>query len=307
MQAVTAEWGERHATALRHAWGAYRRWAATARDQKREITAWRRRVLGLTIAGAVFGAAASLAGHVGLDGGVGIPRILAGIGGVLVALAGYFTKEVLSPQREHRWVRARAVAERIKSDTFLFRTGVAPFDTAEAPAVLMDRLIEQEAGAPRAAAVEEPLDAPASRLTTDEYIRERVDDQVAFYRTREAAYERTLERGRWASVALGAVAVVLGGLGAGEWTGAVIAVITTATASVATYLYANGYKDLVVRYQTAANALEALRRRWEVTEAAAQDAARRSAFVAACEAVLLEENTGWMARWLDASAGRDGA
>jgi hypothetical protein len=73
----------------------------------------------LTLVGAVAGVIASDLGRLELPGG---PAFLPGAVGTAQrsgarALATFFTREILNPERERTWVRARSMAEALKAET----------------------------------------------------------------------------------------------------------------------------------------------------------------------------------------------
>ena len=106
MRQADERWTPAHTTALEHAWGEYRVWAATARRQKSSLWVWRLTVLGLTILGALLGALSHQLEHEGGDA----EDWLGVAAGMAVALAAFFSRELLGSDRERRWVRARSVA-----------------------------------------------------------------------------------------------------------------------------------------------------------------------------------------------------
>jgi hypothetical protein len=85
----------------------------------------------------------------------------------------------------------------------------------------------------------------------------------------------------------------LGGGGAGVW----LVVITTVTASLASYLYANRLQYLVGSYTAAARNLDALRVGWQTFGGPEAAAAERDRFILDTEAVLSAENQSWIAEW----------
>ncbi|MBA3379533.1 MAG: DUF4231 domain-containing protein, partial [Chloroflexia bacterium] len=263
-------WSPAHDAALEHAWGEYRVWAATARRQKADLFAWRLRVLLLTVIGAVLGTLSYQLEHQGDDDrfwDVSVPT-LGILAGITVGLATYFSREIISPGRERHWVRARSVAEALKSETFRFRTGIPPFHEPGAPETLLKRVdaIEEPARDVQRVALEgtgrrERL--PAGPLSMDAYIAERVDDQIErFYIPRARQHETMLRRGRSITLFLGGAAVVLGVVGVTGWTTGWVAALGTLVAAVGAYLHGGRYQYLIVSYQTTAAQLQTLNARW---------------------------------------------
>lgn len=206
-----AEWGSAHQHALEHTWGAYRVWAATSRNQKKELDNWRIRVLLLTVSGAVFGTLSQQ-----LVGAWVGSTMLGLASAVFVGLATYFSKEILSPERERRWVRARSMAEALKSQAYRFCTQAPPYDAPDAPNKLLkatEDLLTTVKDIPHAELTEEQQRERLSQgpLSEASYIKERVDDQIyGFYRPRVREYEQLIRKIRTLSLGLGAIATVLG-------------------------------------------------------------------------------------------------
>ena len=194
------------------------------------------------------------------------------------------------------------MAEALKAEVFLFRTGAAPYDAPDPAPRLMARVQEHLATVDDVQSVtlsseDQRKGLPEGPLSLEDYIRERLDDQVEhFYRPRVQQYDRLMKRWRDVNLALGALAAVLGVLG--KWTGAWVAVITTVTTAVAAYLYANRYQYLIISYQATARQLEFLKHQWVVNGAPEQDPSMRNQFLQACEEAISIENNAWMAKWI---------
>ena len=296
MNNPTSSWTPEQAKALEFAWGEYRAWAATSRQKKAEIFSWKFWVLVLTVVGALLATVSKqIAGFSDPAAwAIGI------VGGGLVALATYFGREILSPEQERIWIRARSMAEALKSEIFLFRAGATPYEGPEPGDKLMEQ-VRKHLGAETniqpvtLTAEEQRKDIPEGSLSVEEYIKERVDNQIDdFYRPRIQQYDQLMKHWRNVNLSLGAVATVLGVLG--KWTGAWVAVITTITTSVAAYLYANRYQYLIISYQATARQLKDLKYDWIVMGAPEQDAEKRNKFLKDCEEAISIENSAWMAK-----------
>lgn len=298
MNQSTPAWSPAQGQALAYAWGQYRVWAATSRQKKAEIFSWKLRVLVLTIVGALLGTVSSRLS------GISDPAawIIGIAGGVSVSLAAYLGREILSPDQERLWIRARSMAEALKAEILLFRTSAAPYDAADPAPKLMGRVQEhlatvEDMQSAKLSADEQRQGLSEGPLSLQDYIRERLDDQVEhFYRPRVQQYDRLMKRWRNVNLALGALAAVLGVLG--KWTGAWVAVVTTVTTAVAAYLYANRYQYLIISYQATARQLEFLKNQWVVNGSPEQDPSMRNQFLQACEEAISIENNAWMAKWI---------
>lgn len=288
-------------SALEHIWGQYRVWGATSRAYKARLSRWRRVVLALGIAGGVVGVLSSQQWIPWGSLWPPLPKALGAASAVLLGLAAYFSKEILSPDDEGRWIRARAAAEAFKREAYMLLARVPPYD---GPAVNLDRANEitkavEGVRYERLSPEQKRQSMPAAPLSVGDYIKVRVREQV------EGLYEPAAEK-NWAvarkvksvTIALGALTVVLGALGF-LWVGvpAFAAVVTTVSASLAAYLYAGRYQYLAVSYLATAQKLEGLRAAWEVSGKTDADAAERAKFILDCEAVFAAESGAWMAEW----------
>ncbi|HWS85517.1 MAG TPA: DUF4231 domain-containing protein [Pyrinomonadaceae bacterium] len=298
---------------LEFIWGQYRIWSATSRAYQSQLSSWRKLVLYFGIAGAIVG---TLSGQVGLldlspDAKKWLTVLLAFVSAVLLALATYFTTKILTPANEGAWLRARAAAESFKREAYLLLAQAPPYDGPITPASLarLKRIIsedvhdlEEEHVTPDG----QRKGMPTALLSADDYIRDRVQHQIKWYRRRAAEHKASAGRIKGLSLALGAVAVVLGLLGphlssllndeqAARWVGvpaAFIAVFTTITTSLASYLYAGRYQYLVVSYLATARKLEERVLEWELSGKTDDE---RKQFVQDCEGLFAAENSGWMA------------
>jgi hypothetical protein len=298
-----ASWTPAQAQALEYAWGEYHVWAETARHQRAEIFIWRLRVLVLTVLGALMGTVSSE-----LSGILTTASWIAGIlGGSLIALATYLGREILKPDQERLWVRARSMAEALKAETFLFRSGAPPYDASESGPKLLEQVKALLAKVKDMQSAILPQDErlkglPEGPLSVGLYIEERVNDQIYnFYAPRAQQFVLRLKRWRITTLALGGVAAILGVCG--KWTGALVAVITTVITSVVAYIYANRYQYLIISYQATARQLEFLKHQWAVMGAPESDPEKRSRFILECERVISIENNAWMAKWTEKPAG----
>lgn len=297
--------------ALGYVWNQYHTWAATARRLKSELSSWRSRVLAFSIAGAILGTLCQLSTASEVTSRIvllptrlvwlaaWLPTVLGVLSAIALGLATYFTKELLSPKREKRWVRARSAAERLKSEAYLLMAKAPPYHTSDV-AELFTRIDKMTNDLKDITAVTTAgsESSPISSISVDQYIQERVDDQInKFYLPRINEHERVVGRGRKISLGLGALAVILGALGMTGWTASWVAVITTAIAAIASYLYAGRYQYLVVSYQATARRLDMLRARWRSSGQTDADTAERNQFILDCEDTISTENGAWMAEW----------
>ncbi len=253
----------------------------------------------LTILGALLGTVSSQIS--GLQATAS--SVIGIISGALIAIAAYLGREILKPDQERLWVRARSLAEALKGETFLFRTGAPPYDAPEPASKLLERVQEF---------LKEVKDLPAANLSQDErrerlpegplsvgqYIEDRVNEQVEnFYRPRAKQYDELMKFWRTVTLIVGGLAAILGALG--KWTAAWVAVLTTIGTSVAAHIFANRYQHLIISYQATARQLEFLKNQWIVMGSPEQDPEKRIRFILDCEEAISIENSAWMAKWTE--------
>ena len=292
-------------SALEFIWGQYRIWSATSRAYQSQLSSWRRRVLLFGIAGAVIGTLSSQESILGNFGSKILvaswdltgSTLLSLISAALLALATYFTTKILTPANEGGWLRARAVAESFKREAYLLLAQAPPYDAAITPATL-ERVRNIASGVEDLDEVpvgedEKKKGMPTALLAVDDYVLNRVREQIEWYRRRAAEHRTASKRIKDFSLWLGVVAVLLGILGA-RWAPAVafIAVITTVTTSLASYLYAGRYQYLVVSYLATARKLEERLLEWDYSGKTDDE---RKQFVQDCEGIFASENSAWMA------------
>src|SRR5581483_3603903 len=70
---------------------------------------------------------------------LGLDVVFSLAGGVAAGLGAYYTKQSSSPEREHQWVKARALCEDAKSEAIKVFVRCDPYDKEDAVAKLADR------------------------------------------------------------------------------------------------------------------------------------------------------------------------
>ena len=135
------------------------------------------------------------------------------IGAAALAVATYLGKQLLDTKHEERWTRARAAAEALKSEACKILS-VASVQRCRWITLLktrMAQLLDVVKGqqpidiTPEAAA--EGL--PTAPWTIADYKTKRLDDQIAWYRTKAKQHSDAMQVGRVLALALGVAAVVL--------------------------------------------------------------------------------------------------
>src|SRR5690606_12547245 len=114
-------------------------WATTSRVLKARVTKVGLAVLALTIVGTAIGTLSPL-----LPAGVDarLTSALPFVGAVALGIATYLTSQLLAESERQAWVKARAVAEALKSEAYKYLAGAPPYDTADAGKLLGDKAID---------------------------------------------------------------------------------------------------------------------------------------------------------------------
>ena len=305
---------------LRTAWRQYRVLARTARRQQRAFGWYQRSILALGLLATILIVlqaqlrnAKVLVEGSPADQGLQYGIVLIPIAvGVLVAGAAW-----LRPGG--RWVLLRGAAEAIKRETYRYRarTGLyAPDETrrtsrevklAAAVGSTMNSLMLTDVNL---AAIETagPADDPVATMDRDkddgtrplgaaEYIRFRLDDQVAFYRKGVRRHERRVQSLRWLMLVFGAVGSVLAVAGLQLWVAVTVALVGVFT----TYLEAMQLEATIMLYNQAATTLEGIRAWWTALPPDQQVLRRNfDRLVERSERVMQAEHGGWVQQMQDA-------
>ncbi len=288
-------------SAATHSWAQYRVWAATSRELKAQLTSWQLRVLVLTLVGAILGTLSQQ------FAGWGWVSNFSGWGSAIaLGTAAFFGREILKPDKERHWVRARSAAEAYKSQTYLFLANAPPYDKDDKVKVLFNKTDQlyksvKELQETNISDEMKHKGLPSDPLSINDYMHMRVNDQIQkYYRPQAAKHATVVKRGSAIGLVLGVLAVALGALegsGISKFTAVWIAVVTTATTAVGSYLYAGRHQYLVISYQATARRLEWLHDRWQASGKSDSDTEERNQFICNCEDAISVENSDWMAEW----------
>jgi hypothetical protein len=280
-------------------------WSAAASRARRRIDAWRAVALELGVAGAI---AATLATQVGAGGWATALRIVAA---VALALVPVVLARRTGTQALQAWTRMRSVAEGLKTEQYLYLTGVPPYAAGDADVRLARRVESVTDSASdlvgELVGLKPPTKQPPAVDDIETYVEHRVRQQIDGYYEPRAAH--AWRQASWARRAvfgltligagLGAVAASLGGDSAADVVGAWVPVATTVAVAVTAHAASARYEQIAVTYLQTARQLDRLVRRWQLerAEAAAQAPENDAELVRACEDVISLENQAWMARW----------
>jgi len=268
-----------------------KRWSLTANALKRSIGRWRLIALGLAISGAALETLAAQIHRTLPDAATAAGYA----GAVALALVGVVQQRKLRRDRVHAWIVARAASEALKREMYLFRASAGPYSSGTAADTLLDRRRDILATVTVAQQhVVHPIPSVTAPGTLDPatYLNERVRGQIDWFRARaeDAAERQRLFDGLEFGLAvlgagLGAALTLTGQQGYGAW----VAVVTTVIAAIAADVQGERYAQLTVTYRATADRLAEVEARWSAKKGSLAELVER------CEAVLLEENQGWIA------------
>jgi hypothetical protein len=275
-------------------WQKYRTWADTSARLKKTNSAWKRNVAILTLGGTTLAALGPFAPGI-------IGRALPLLGAAALALATYIGKELLDAKNEERWTRARASAEAFKSEAHIYVVQVPPYDGPDRATRLKARIQELS----QVAKDQQPDDITADRATKgmpskpwtiDEYLTNRVQEQIDWYRTKAREGSAAMKKGRAISLTLGGIAVLLSAISGATTQGAtiiagILGIITTAAGSVGAYIQAGHYEANALKYRETADALATLKAEFK----SAPTPQSQGELVANAESIMRAENAGWLA------------
>jgi len=280
-------------------WREFRLWDARAVRADTRLKRARRGALFCALAGAACGA---LAGQLGLSEATpeasALPERLGMLSALLVGLAAWIGRELLDPESERRRTGARALAESIKREVHLVLMQVPPYDSDLASERLEEAVsrVRMKVGvADRAYTTTLPEgDESLPQVgTVEEYVTNRVEDQIDWHERKVALYAVQLDRWRRGRLVLSLLAMVLA-LGASEaaafplW----VPVVTTFGGLLAAHMGALRLSSMIPSYEQTAFRLRYVLADWKDGKIASPvELVRRS------ESILADENATWLAAW----------
>lgn len=286
-------------------WEEYRKASKRSAQYKNTFNRSRTIVLVLTIAGAILGVLADqstdwLAGH---SMEIIIPKVLAIMSALCLGLVAYLSKDLINSSTDRKWVIARSQAEALKSEAHIYRVKAPPFDTDQRDTVLAEKVNEILKNASETTPMTEAelwKRLPKDWMTMDEYLKERVDDQITWFRGKAVKYQKLLKRFRTVTFALGFVSAILGSIAAAlsdtVWPAAWIAVIGSITGALTAYSFAGKYQYLMTSYEATARQLRFLHNEWDRVPDEEKEA-KAGEYVRKFEDTLAHENSSWIAKW----------
>jgi SMODS and SLOG-associating 2TM effector domain 1/Protein of unknown function (DUF4231) len=278
---------------IEEAWNEYRGWAKRARTLQASARRWSLIAFVCSGLSALLGTAAGQ-----VPGTPMLGRALAFAAAVVAALTPVIGRQILSADSEARWIRARATAEAIKSECFLFAAQLGDYAGAAARSAFVARRDALAEPAERAGLT--PLGNPAPKegdarcppvpLTAPWYIEHRLDEQMRYYAKGQGENEQAAARLRTISFASAVVAAILGIAGSNfgqEWFAPWIGVMSTITVAVLAYGLLDRRQYLAATYGAMATRLSRIK---EMFSAATVDL---PSLVTTTEDLLRSEHAAW--------------
>ncbi|WP_168279492.1 DUF4231 domain-containing protein [Rhizobium leguminosarum] len=275
-------------------------WSSTANSLKFGIDSARKTSFFLSIGGALV---ASLASMQAADG---VARtILISVGAVSLAISGIIGSRVLTSEHIRKQIRARAASEALKREAYLYAAAAGDYsDLDTSNSKLKAVLDEIESQVADLTLVQRQANgtgsSPRTSLSFGDYLKARVEAQIAFYSRKSAQYSNSSKVLHAAEFALAFVAAILtalaGAIGKGAFDiAAIIGVLTTCAAAVVAHLQASRYDELIISYRAAAAKLEKLKATTD------EKTTPVAALANATEEILAAETNSWQAIWSDKS------
>ena len=312
------------------AWQDQALWSAVANELGNSIRRWRVAAAIAAVAGLFI---TVLAGTLSNPDWQDRRGQLITVGVLLLALVPYVRQKMLSPERQQAWVRARNVSELLKEAIYRHLMGAtaAPADAATnaatdattnattppAPGALTRRCreIKQAAAdlARLAAAVSPAQRERKLRLSLADYLEERVEGQIRYYKKNGEQAGKTARRLHAAEFGLGLAAVGLGALsgqnlptGLGEQVAGQTVVISmlvpwltlvaAAASAITAHIAAARHDELASRYFATYDLIKSQRDEW-LLRPDHDTPAQVQIFVDEVERTLSSENGAWVTDW----------
>jgi hypothetical protein len=282
---------------LEQCWESYRGWAKCARDLKRRTRNWASLGLLAASASAIFGTWSAQ-----MSDNSRLLAILSAMAALAAVIPAWLRREAVQRETQSRWLRARCIAESIRSECYRFAAQIAPYDTDNADEALAKRIDQIEATAndiglspspvaPLAAHSVPSKEAipPTRKIDTAWYLVHRLEDRRA-YSEKVLKYNSRIV---WSFQALSMFVMLLAALG-GILTAATkvhlaawIGVATTVAVSISALGIAERSRMLATEAAKMVNRLNQLRRAQAVGASLVD-------LVGDGEALLVEENARWL-------------
>jgi hypothetical protein len=281
--------------ALNAAWNAQAAFSKAADRAKKSYDRVRGPLVALSLAGgAICVVSHEVVSWYGKVSPSWLPAATGFVGSALLAVSAYLTTALLDPSNVQEWTRARAIAEAIKAQCFLFAVGMPPYqDRTAGVASLNDKINELSSDTigikVDPVSTDEDAAHPRQPIDIDTYVKTRTIGQRDWLHKNALLLSDADKRWRNVGIGLAVLSIVLGLIGSSFGTlrlNAWVPVVTTATASVTSYAAGGRFQTMAMFYRASAFQLDRLL-------ADGPDLK----LVERCEAILSRVNQSWMAEW----------
>lgn len=303
------------------AWADHALWSAVANRLSNSIRTWRARA---AVAG-VTGLFCSLLATTMGSNPIG-QKAVATLGVLLLALVPVLQQRLLSADRVLAWTRSRQVAEQLQSAIYRHLMGVlpplpnddgSPAADPDGPGNLVRhcRAIKRDAAdlALLAATTEAPVKPGKIAMGIDDYLADRLDDQIAWYRRKAMAFGKEAQNLQRLEFGLGLLSVLLSALVGNLLPAAAtpdalqgsplapwLALIASTTAAVSSHIAGTRNLEIAAKYFATQDLLHTLRDEWWV-DPARDTPDRVKRLVTDAEAAMAAEHGGWVKGWAQAA------
>lgn len=303
------------------AWADQALWSAVATRLSNAIRSWRQRAAAAGVAGLFCSLLATTMAS-NSDG----QRAVATLGVLLLAVVPVLQQRLLSADRVLAWTRSRLVAEQLQSAIYRHLMGVlppmpnddgSPAADPQGPGNLVRhcRAIKRDAAdlALLAATTVVTPQPGKTVLTVQDYLADRVDDQIGWYRAKAMTFGKEAQNLQRLEFALGLLSVVLSalvgnllpaaatpGLLQGADLAPWLALIASACAAITTHSAGTRNLEISAKYYATQDLLRTLRDEWQV-DPERDTPARVQRLVNDAEATMAAEHGGWVKGWAQAA------
>src|SRR5262245_1515955 len=272
---------DRWKNVLTSLWQEQSRWSRRADEQKRSYRSWTGPLIAAGFVGVVLSTLSpELVAMLKSDkaGAAATDRnfwqMAAALAGpLIVAVAAALTRELRSGTTDQQWAKARGIAEALKAQGYLFASGAPPYsDEQTAPQQLATAMNEMTSTAanelgplpPAAQGLEQKH--PHDVIDEQAYITRRVQPQADFHERGALDNRNKLQRWRTVGLLLAVVAAALGVIAGVQKNASInvwVAVVSTAIATLTSFIYAGRFEFFAATYFATATKLRGRLRIWQ--------------------------------------------
>ncbi len=231
-----------------------------------------------------------------------IATYLAVLSAISLTFVTFITARWLNKDVIDRHLRARIASEALKREAFLYATQSGPYhDPQTRDKILLNQKAEIENKVNDLLLFEQTAKGlggcPRQDLSLNEYLEQRIDKQIKYYRDQSTQYDTYSQRLHTLEWMLSLVAAIIAALAASPLLNidlaAITAVLTTLGGIVVSHLEATRFDKLIPIYRATANRLVNIKLKMQIDKATPADR------VMECEAVLAAENSAWTGLWME--------